>query len=237
MRSSGSLQAVRSYSQYCPIAQAAEVLTERWTLLVLRELLYRGHRFNDIRRGVPLMSQSLLATRLRDLEAANLIERRVQPNGVTEYHATQAGLALQPLILQFGEWGKQWLRRPATQDQLDAGVLMWDIRGGVAPRSLPPGRTVVQVEFTDLPGAKKHWWLVNEKDEVDLCLKDPGFEVALYLVTALRTLTEIWMADVSLTRAMAEGRLAIHGRTEMRRCLRSWLQLSHFAGIRRGDTR
>jgi hypothetical protein len=114
---------------------------------------------------------------------------------------------------------------------------MWDIRGCVDPRSLPPGRTVVQVEFTDLPEPKKYWWLVNENDEVDLCLKDPGFEVALYLVTDLRTLTEVWMGDVSLTRAMEEGTLEVYGRAEIRRCLRSWLQLSPFAGIRRRDTR
>jgi DNA-binding HxlR family transcriptional regulator len=234
---SGRLPPMRGYSQYCPIAQAAEVLTERWTLLVLRELVFRGHRFNDIRRGMPLMSQSLLAKRLRDLEAARLIERRVQPNGGTEYHLTEAGLALKPLISQIGEWGKQWLRRTLTQDQLDAGVLMWDIRGCVDPRSLPPGRTVVQVEFTDLPEPKKYWWLVNENDEVDLCLKDPGFEVALYLVTDLRTLTEVWMGDVSLTRAMEEGTLEVYGRAEIRRCLRSWLQLSPFAGLRRRDTR
>ena len=228
---------MRSYSQYCPIAQAAEVLTERWTLLVLRELLFRGTRFNDIRRGVPSMSQSLLAKRLRDLEAARLIERRVQTNGIIEYHMTQAGMALKPLILQFGEWGKEWLRRPVAQDQLDAGLLMWDIHSGVNPGSCPPGRTVVQIEFTDLPDAKKYWWLVNENDEVDLCLKDPGFEVALYLVTDLRTLTEVWMGDVSLTRAMADGTLSVHGRAELRRCLRSWLHLSPFAGIRPRDTR
>jgi DNA-binding HxlR family transcriptional regulator len=234
---SGRLPRMRGYSQYCPIAQAAEVLTERWTLLVLRELVFRGHRFNDIRRGVPLMSQSLLAKRLRDLEAARLIERRAQPRGGTEYHLTEAGLALKPLISQIGEWGKQWLRRTLTQDQLDAGVLMWDIRGCVDSRSLPPGRTVVQVEFTDLPEPKKYWWLVNENDEVDLCLKDPGFEVALYLVTDLRTLTDVWMGEVSLTRAMEEGTLEVYGRAEIRRCLRSWLQLSPFAGIRRRDTR
>jgi DNA-binding HxlR family transcriptional regulator len=227
---------MRGYGQYCPIAQAAEVLTERWTLLVLRELLVRGNRFNDIRRGVPLMSQSLLAKRLRDLETAGLIERQVHANGGTEYHLTQAGMALKPLIFQFGEWGKRWLRRAITQDQLDAGVLMWDIRGRVDPASFPPGRTVVQIEFTDLPDLKKHWWLVNESDQVDLCLKDPGFEVALYLVTDLRTMTEVWMGDVSLKRAITEGTLEVHGRAEIRRCLRSWLQLSPFAGIQRRDT-
>jgi DNA-binding HxlR family transcriptional regulator len=228
---------MRGYGQYCPIAQAAEVLTERWTLLVLRELLVRGTRFNAIRRGVPLMSPSLLAKRLRDLEAAGLIERQVQTHGGTEYHLTPAGLELKPLIFQFGEWGKRWLRRKLTRDQLDAGVLLWDMRGRVDPASFPPGRTVVQIEFTDLRTPKKQWWLVNESDQVDLCLKDPGFEVALYLVTDLRTMTEVWLGDVSLERAIAEGTLAVHGRAEIRRRLRSWLRLSPFAGIQRRDTR
>jgi len=227
---------MKGYGQYCPIAQAAEILTERWTPLVLRELLVRGIRFNDIRRGVPLMSPSLLSKRLQELEQAGLVERRVRANGSAEYHLTQAGRELKPLIFQLGEWGKRWLRRTLTHDQLDAGVLLWDIRGRVDPASFPPGRTVVQIEFTDLPALKKRWWLVNEGDEVDLCVKDPGYEVALYLVTTLRTLTEVWMGDVSLERASAEGTLEIHGRGELRRRLRSWLRLSPFAGIRRHDT-
>jgi len=116
-------------------------------------------------------------------------------------------------------------------------VLMWDIRGRVNPACLPLGRTVVRIEFTDLPSPQKYWWLVNEIDEVDLCLKDPGYDVALYLVTDLRTMTEIWMGDVPLKRAIEEGTLEVHGRTEIRRCLQPWLQLSPFAGIRRHDVR
>ena len=234
-RAHGKLPCMRGYGQYCPIAQAAEILTERWTPLVLRELLVRGTRFNDIRRGVPLMSPSLLSKRLQELEKAGLVERRVQPNGSAEYQLTQAGKELKPLIFQLGEWGKRWLRRKLTHDQLDAGVLLWDIRGRVDPASFPSARTVVQIEFTDLPAPKKRWWLVNEGDEVDLCLKDPGYEIDLYLVTNLRTMTEVWMGDVSLERASEESKLEIHGREELRRRLRSWLRLSPFAGIRRRD--
>lgn len=97
---------MKGYGQYCPIAQAAEILTERWTPLVLRELLVRGTRFNDIRRGVPLMSPSLLAKRLRSLEEAGVLERRARSNGGTEYQLTEAGRELGPLILQLGDWGK-----------------------------------------------------------------------------------------------------------------------------------
>jgi len=231
----GKLPSMKGYGQYCPIAQAAEILTERWTPLVLRELLVRGTRFNDIRRGVPLMSPSLLSKRLHELEKAGLIVRRVRSKGSTEYQLTQAGRELKPLIFQLGEWGKRWLRRRLTHDQLDAGVLLWDIRGRVDPTSFPPGRTVVQIEFIDLPAPKKRWWLVNEDNEVDLCLKDPGYEVDLYLVTDLRTLTEVWMGDVSLERANEESKLEISGREGLRRRLRSWLRLSPFAGIRRRD--
>jgi DNA-binding HxlR family transcriptional regulator len=224
---------MKGYGQYCPIAQAAEIVTERWTPLVLRELLVRGTRFNEIRRGVPLMSPSLLAKRLRGLEEAGLVERRGRPNGGTEYRLTEAGRELGPLILQLGDWGKRWLRRKVTRDQLDAGVLMWDIRGRVDPGAFPAGRTVVQVEFADLPAAQKRWWLVNEGNDVDLCLTNPGYEVDLYLASTLRTLTEIWMGDISLQRASADGVLEIRGPTEIRRRLRSWLQLSPFAGVRR----
>jgi DNA-binding HxlR family transcriptional regulator len=227
---------MKGYGQYCPIAQAAEILTERWTPLILRELLVRGTRFNDIRRGVPLISPSLLAKRLLELERARLV-KRVRANGSTEYQLTEAGRELKPLIFQLGEWGKRWLRRTLTQDQLDAGVLLWDIRGRVDPARFPSGRTVVRVEFTDRPAPQKHWWLVNEDEEVDLCLKDPGYDVDLYLVTTVRTLTEVWMGDVSLPRVIAEGRMEIHGREELRRRLRPWLRLSPFAGIRRYDAR
>ncbi len=227
---------MKGYGQYCPIAQAAEIVTERWTPLVLRELLVRGTRFNDIRRGVPLMSPSLLAKRLRSLEAAGIVERQVGANRGVEYQLTEAGREIGPLILQLGDWGKRWLRRKVTRDQLDAGVLLWDIRGRVDPGSFPAGRTVVRFEFTDLPAARRRWWLVNEYDEVDLCLRDPGFGVDLYLASTLRTLTEIWMGDVSLRAASEDGRLEIHGPSDLRRRLRSWLQLSPFASVRRKGT-
>ena len=221
------------YGQYCPIAQAAEIVTERWTPLLLRELLVRGTRFNDIRRGVPLMSPTLLSKRLKSLEEAGLVERRVGSSGSAEYRLTQAGRELGPLILELGEWGKRWLRRKVKRDQLDAGVLLWDIRGRVVPGNFPPGRTVVHFEFTDLPAADRRWWLVNEGDDVDLCLHDPGYEVDLHLVSTLRTMTEIWMGDLTLQKASETGLLEMHGRRELRRRLRSWLQLSPFAGVRR----
>lgn len=224
---------MKRYGQYCPIAQASEIVTQRWTPLVLRELMVRGTRFNDIHRGVPRMSPSLLSKRLRSLEDAGLVDRIEGPHGGTEYRLTEAGEELSPLILQLGEWGKRWLRRKVTRDQLDAGVLLWDIRGRVDPGSFPVRRVVVRVEFSDVPAAQKRWWLVNDADDVDLCLSDPGYEVDLYLTSSLRTLTEIWMGDLSLSRARDDGLLEVHGARDLQRSLRTWLKLSPFAGIRR----
>ena len=223
----------KGYGQYCPIAQASEILTERWTPLILRELLVRGTRFNDIRRGVPRMSPTLLSKRLRTLEDAGIVEHLKSLEGGSEYQLTEAGQALGPLIMQLGEWGKQWLRRKVRPDQLDAGVLLWDIRGRVAPGCFPADRTVVRVELTDVPKAESLWWLVNADEDVDLCVTDPGYDVDLYLGATLRDLTEIWMGDISVSRAIRDGVLQVQGRSELRRYLRSWLQLSPFAATKR----
>ena len=128
------------YGQFCPIAQAAEVLTERWTPLVIRELALTGsRRFNDIQRGVPLMSSSLLSKRLRELERAGIVERRRRPDGKgTEYHLTPAGVELGPVVFQLGVWSERWLRRPIFEATPDTGLLMWWMRGTSRPTRCPP---------------------------------------------------------------------------------------------------
>ena len=166
---------MEGYGQFCPIAQAAEILTERWTPLVIRELALTGSkRFNDIQRGVPLMSSSLLTKRLRQLGQAGLLERRARLEGKgTEYHLTPAGEALGPVVAQLGVWSERWLRRPIFEEAPDTGLLMVDARHGQAD-ALPDGRTVIHFHFTAGPRAA-HFWLVLP--EVDLCLRDPGFGV------------------------------------------------------------
>jgi len=225
---------MRGYGQFCPVAKAAELLTERWTPLVVRELMSGSTRFNELRRGVPLMSPSLLSKRLKDLEAAGAVERRERAGGAPEYHLTESGRELGPIVRMMGEWGQRWLRSQLTRDQLDAGLLLWDMHRRIDPRSFPPGRTVVRIELTDEPKAKRRYWLVSEEgqDQIDLCPTDPGHDVDLYLSADLRTLTEVWMGDLPLSRATDEGRLVVVGRSELRRRLRSWLQLSSLAGIR-----
>lgn len=175
------------YGQFCPIAVACEVFAERWTPLVRRELAAGSRRFNELQRGVPLMSRTLLAQRLRELEAAGLVERVPKPNGHGfEYRLRPAGEELKPIILQLGEWGRRWVYTRVSREDLDPGLLMWDMHRRIHTDALPERRVVVQFEFLGLPrGSKgaKHWWLVLERPDVELCLKDPGYAVDL-LVTA-----------------------------------------------------
>jgi DNA-binding HxlR family transcriptional regulator len=224
---------MKGYGPFCPVAKAAEILTERWTPLVLRELICGSTRFNDLRRGVPLMSSSLLSRRLRFLEQQGVIERRKARAGQGfEYHLTDAGRELEPLIMRMGEWGARWVSSRLEPEDQDVALLMWDMRRCVQPENSPRRRTVVAFEFTDAPRNKRHWWLVSEKAEADLCLTDPGYEVDLFVVTDVRTMTAVWIGDLSLASAIASGALETHGPTDLRRRLNAWLGLSAFAPIR-----
>jgi len=220
------------YGQFCPLAQAAEVLTERWTPLVLRELALTGScRFNDIQRGVPLMSSSLLTKRLRQLERAGLLERRQRLGGKgTEYHLTQAGQELGPVLAQLGVWSERWLRRPIFEAQPDTGLLMWWVRGTVDGSAAPPERTVVHFRFAGAPEKLRNFWLVLP--DADLCLSDPGFGVDLSVRTDATTLTAIWMGDVPLRTALRSGALELDGRRELVRSFAGWFRLHPlFSGV------
>ena len=221
-----------TYGQFCPVAQAAEIITQRWMPLVIRELLCGSHRFNDLHRGVPRMSRTLLVRRLNELAAAGLVERRlVGADDHPEYHLTQAGEELRPLIVQLGTWGKRWVQTEVSREDLDAGLLMWDMQRRIERDRLPPRRVLVYFHFTDAPKEHQHFWLILEQDEVDLCLQDPGYEEDLYVRSDVRTLTEVWLGDISLTRALKEGSLWLGGPEELRHAFPDWLGLSLFAGI------
>jgi DNA-binding HxlR family transcriptional regulator len=221
---------MKGYGQFCPVAKAAEILTERWTLLVLREILFGSRRFNDLRKGVPLMSPTLLSKRLKFLLDTGVIKRRRSPSGKGwEYEPTNAGKELQPVVEMLGVWGQRWVRSQLTANELDPGLLMWDIKRRVDPRQFPSRRIVVQFEFSDVDQRKRRWWLMSEKDGVDLCVTDPGFEADLFIFTDLRTMTAVWMGDLSLKSAVASGRIDLDGAPELKRSLRSWLQLSSLA--------
>lgn len=213
------------YGQFCPIAQAAEVLAERWTPLVIRELALAGsHRFNDIQRGVPLMSSSLLSKRLRDLERAGIVERRPRPEGKgSEYHLTPAGEELGPVLAHMGIWSERWLRRRIFEETPDTGILMWWMRGTVKPDELPAGRTVLHFRFKGAPEKLRYFWLVFP--EADLCLSDPGFGVDVTIRSDPKTLTAVWMGDLGLTAALRSRTIELEGPRHLVRSFPKWFGL------------
>jgi DNA-binding HxlR family transcriptional regulator len=223
---------MKGYGQFCPVAQTLEIIGERWTLLVVREIIFGSRRFNDIHRGVPQMSRSLLSQRLKSLEDAGVVERR--PVGRShEYELTAAGRELEPIVVQCGIWGQRWARREVRADDLDAGLLMWDLRRNVQIEEVPVDPTVVEFRFR---GAKKgmgRFWLVIRNGDVDLCINHPGFDVDLTVRCSLRLMTQIWLGDVPADRAIASGQLDLEGEREQERAFPRWLKLSALAGVER----
>jgi DNA-binding HxlR family transcriptional regulator len=218
------------YKQFCPLAMAAELLCTRWTMVLMRELVAGTTRFNDLRRGVPKMSPTLLSQRLRELEAAGIVERRPlrSEKGVFEYHLTESGKDLRGVVEAMGFWGQKWVEARQSLKNLDPSLLMWDMRRNLNPSPLPHRRTVIEFLYHDLPLTKRYWWLVVEPlGEVDLCWSDPGFDVDLYVSTDLRTMTSVWMGVTTV--AKEAGRFTFTGDREIASTMQTWLGLSPFA--------
>ena len=222
------------YNQFCPVAMAAEVLCTRWTVVVLRELMAGSTRFNELRRGVPRMSPALLSKRLKDLEAAGVVQRSQVAGDpdVREYTLTAAGKELGPVVEAIGVWGHRWVQTETSLDNLDPGLLMWDMRRNINADPMPRRRSTIQVILSDLPESKRNWWLIVQPgQETDLCSVDPGFDVDLFLVASLRTMTEIWMGYATVALAKADDKLLVTGDAQLEANLQIWLGLSPFAKV------
>lgn len=223
---------MKDYGQFCSVARGAEIFGERWTPLVVRELLCGSTRFNDIHRGVPRMSSTLLAQRLRKLEEIGVLCRERGASG-WEYRLTQAGEELRPIVLQLGHWGARWIGSRLKREQLDAGFLMWDVRRFARVEEFPDDRRVViHFHFTDARRGERKWWLVAENGTVDLCRDDPGHELTLIVESSVRALTEVWTGDSSPEVEMAAGRIRLMGAERDKRRLWRWLGRSMFAATR-----
>jgi DNA-binding HxlR family transcriptional regulator len=222
-----------SYYQFCPVAKAMELLDERWTMLVIRELVTGSQRFNDLRRGLPRMSPTLLSKRLSQLTRAGLIDRRVAGNEV-QYLLTPAGWELRPIVEALGAWGVRWIGQ-LGQDDLDPSLLLWDMHRNVDHSAAPISRTVVHFQFPDVPARSRSWWLVITADDVDVCDTDPGYDVSVTVLADLRYMTEIWRGDLSWSDALGSGRVTLYGPTSLCRGLPGWFTLSSFASVPRVD--
>ena len=221
-----------SYEQFCPVAMASEVLCTRWTMVLVRELVAGSTRFGDLRRGVPRMSPTLLSQRLKELEAAGIVTRKPVADevGIHEYQLTTAGKDLKQIVESFGIWGQKWVETQASLENLDPSLLMWDMRRNINPAPLPLQRTVIEFCYPELPANRRNWWLIIDpeaKVEVDLCAKNAGFDVDLWVTTDLKTMTAIWMGWSSVKDS--QSKIQVDGDPALARSMTQWLGFSHFA--------
>jgi DNA-binding HxlR family transcriptional regulator len=213
----------KSYGQFCPVAKAAEVLCERWTPLVLRELMYGSTRFNDLARGVPLMSRATLAQRLRELEDSNVIAVRRNADGrATEYRLTPAGEGLRPSIEAMGMWAQRFGEGRIEAEDLDDGLLIWSFRRALRRERLPRRRVVLRFDFQGLPRgrvSRRSWWLIATPDQVDVCQKDPGFDVDVVISANMRAMVNVWLGTQSYASAIRSREIAVEGAPELVRAI------------------
>jgi len=221
---------MKSHGQFCSIARALDVLGERWTLLVVRELLGGSTRFNDVRRGVPRISRTMLSARLRELQDVGVVARQAGDAGGPTYALTEAGRELAGVLGELGTWGQRWLPRTLPRAELDADTLLWDMRRRVRLDALPAAPIVVRVELADVPGRAGVRFLLLRRSEVSLCAENPGFPEELSLRVSLRTLTAWWRGDVSFADARAEG-MVVDGRRDRVREFPRWFERYRFADV------
>jgi DNA-binding HxlR family transcriptional regulator len=222
------------YRQFCPVARASEVFADRWTPLIVRELLAGSRHFNDIERGLPGISRSLLVSRLRHLEDRGVVarERRRQPARI-EYTLTEAGRDLQRVIERLGEWGVRWAFGEPKIEELDPGVLVWKMHQRVDRSRLPPGRTVVEFDFTGRRG--RRLWLVLTPQEVSVCLKPPGFDTDVTVRSDLAFFYRVWLGAIDYASATRGGAVRVEGPAALVRDLPRWFMWSPMAPIVRAD--
>jgi DNA-binding HxlR family transcriptional regulator len=218
------------YHQYCPVARASEIFADRWTPLIVRELLAGSRHFNEIQRGLPGISRSLLVSRLRHLEDAGVVERKTgsRPK-VKEYLLTEQGRDLKSVIENLGVWGVKWAFAAPAEEEMDPALLLWKIHQRIDRHEAPLGRTVVEFDITGRKG--RRLWLVLGSDEVSVCLKPPGFDSDLILRADVSLLYRIWVGHCEYSDALRRGEIVVEGPRELARALPRWFMWSPMASF------
>lgn len=220
---------IDGYGQFCPVSMASEIICARWGTLVIRELLCGSTRFNDLRRGLPRISPSLLSKRLKEFEKAQIIRTVTNANGIKEYHLTESGEELRPLIIGIGIWGQRWVNSDLSLKNLDPSLLMWDMRRNLKPEPMPDKKCTIHFLYPELNETVRNWWMIVENDKVDLCGFDPGFEIDLIVTASLRDMTSIWMGYSEIHKEIDAGRVVLDGDPVLGNSIQKWLGLSVFA--------
>ncbi len=225
------------YGQYCPLARAAEILGDRWTLLIVRDLLLGIRHFNDLERGLPGISRAVLSERLQRLQRMGLLEKRSTPNGrqTTEYVLTEGGRELQSVINALLTWGATWAFGGPRTEELDPLLLLWWIRHGVILEQLPDQRILIQYDFYER--RRRSFWLLIAKDDVSVCLTHPGYEVNVLVTADLSVFYQLWLGRISYQDAIHEYGVKIDGVPEHVRTFHRWFSWSPVASTVRTSMR
>lgn len=219
------------YGQFCPIAKATEILGEKWTILIVRELIMGATRFNELQRGLTLISPTLLSKRLDSLAQHGLVlKKKIPGQKGYEYFATESCKELMPVIVSMGEWGMRWARSNLTERDYDVELLMLYLKRSIVPEKLVGNETVIRFKFTDIQ-EYPDWWLVVRGNDLDLCVNDPGKDVDVYFTSTVKTMADIWMGESSYRQAMNDGSMKIVGDQSLTRNITSWLANSIFADL------
>ncbi len=221
------------YGQFCPVSKAAELLGERWTFLIVRELLAGSHHFNDIHRGVPKMSRTLLSRRLRTLAKAGVVSRRRARDGRIHYELTQAGLELRPLVDLLGAWGHRWISGPLDRDEVDPSLLLWELRRTAKGQGLGDRKVRVRFDFTDHAHFQRNIWEILPDGRIEARNTDRDVPVDLEVRARSRDLAEVWLGRRSLVNGLEEGCIELKGDPSLMEGFQQWLGRSPF--IRAGQ--
>ena len=221
---------MEKYCQFCPVAKAAEILCEKWVILVLRELMMGSTRFGQLRKGLPRISPSILSRRLKNLEEQGVIIRtKKEDNAGYEYHLSESGEELRPIVLGFGTWGHRWAKNKIVKEDLDAGFLLWDMRRRLNVEYFGDEHVVMHIEFTDQDKHDRYWWMVIENGEIDLCFEDTGHEPDIIIMTTLPVMTQVWLGYENLDAMIEKRKLKMLGSKKHLKNISKWIGRSTFA--------
>lgn len=229
---------VNSYGQYCPLAMSVQFLCNRWTLLIFREMLFGSSNFNDISRGVPRMSRTLLSSRLKELVNIGLITRHEKrSNGHVEYNLTESGKALETVVFAIAGWGQEWLETEPSLENLDVDFLMWDIRRNVKQHPDLPDPFIVYFFLTDMQDNHNEYWLVFENNETDLCHINRDFNVDVSIEVSAKKLTKVWMGWDNFEQAVTDKEMQLTGPKQYVHLAQHWLGSSSLAHIKKKEAK
>lgn len=219
------------YGQFCPIAKATEIIGDKWTLLIIRELLMGGSRFNELQRGLSLISPTILSRRLEMLSERGLVlKKKIPGQRGYEYFPTESCKELLPIIRKLGDWGMRWARSNLTEDDYDVELLMLYLKRSIVPEKLVGKESVIRFRFNDID-TYPDWWLVVSDSKTDLCVNDPGKDIDIYFTTSVKTMVGIWMGDNTYKKAIKDGDLKLTGNKILTRNVTTWMQNSVFTDI------